>query len=61
MLVNMYSLAEKGKTLDTQIRNVLLQCRDALHSDYPNAEIILYGSQARGQAQRESDVDLLVL
>ncbi len=32
-----------------------------MHSDYPSAEIILYGSHARGQAQAESDVDLLVL
>ena len=61
ILVDMYSLAEKGKILHTQVRNVLLRCRDVVHSDYPTAEIILYGSQARGQAQPESDVDLLVL
>ena len=40
---------------------MLLLCRDAVQSDYPDAQIILYGSQARGQAQPESDVDLLVL
>ena len=57
----MYSLPEKEKLLQTEIKNVLLQCRNVVRSDYPNAQIILYGSQARGQAQPDSDVDLLVL
>lgn len=57
----MYRLAEKEQILRTQIKNVLLRCRDVVLSDYPNAQIILYGSQARGQAQPESDVDLIVL
>ena len=61
ILAGMYSLAEKERTLSSQIRNVLLRCRDTVRSDYPNAEIILYGSQATGHAQPESDVDLLVL
>ena len=61
ILSDMYSFAEKEPILHTQIKNVLLRCRDVVHSDYPNAQIILYGSQARGQAQPESDVDLLVL
>lgn len=57
----MYSLADKEPILHTHTRNVLLRCRDVVHSDYPDAQIILYGSHARGQAQQESDVDLLVL
>lgn len=57
----MYTLAEREPILNNQIKNVLLRCRDRVHSDYPNAQIILYGSQAKGQAQPESDVDLLVL
>lgn len=61
ILAGMYSLPEKEKLLRTEIKSVLLQCRNVIKSDYPNAQIILYGSQARGQAQPESDVDLLVL
>ena len=57
----MYTLAEKEPVLNNQIKNLLLRCRDIVHSCYPNAQIILYGSQAKGEAQPESDVDLLVL
>ena len=57
----MYSLAEKGKILDAHTKDVLLRCRDAVNSVYPNAQIILYGSLARGEARPDSDIDLLVL
>lgn len=57
----MYTLGEKEQILDRHTRNVLFRCRDAVSSDYPNAHIILYGSQATGQAKPDSDVDLLVL
>jgi predicted nucleotidyltransferase len=57
----MYSLAEKERILDKHTMDVLSRCRDAVNSDYPNAHIILYGSQATGRAAPDSDVDLLVL
>jgi uncharacterized protein len=42
-------------------RALLEQCRDAVRNLLPGAEVILYGSRARGNAGPESDYDLLVL
>ncbi len=43
-------------------RDVLLaQVKRAVHEIEPDAEIILYGSRARGDAQPDSDWDLLIL
>ncbi len=57
----MHNLAEKEKLLESRVKRILLACRDAIHANYPTAGIVLYGSQARGQAAPESDMDLLVL
>lgn len=57
----MHNLAEKEKLLESRVKRILLACRDATHANYPTAGIVLYGSQARGQAAPESDMDLLVL
>ena len=35
--------------------------RSILHKVAPNAQIILYGSEARGEARPDSDIDLLIL
>lgn len=41
---------------------ILLQrIREAIHDIEPTAQVILYGSRARGDAQPDSDWDLLVL
>jgi predicted nucleotidyltransferase len=42
-------------------RALLERCRDAVRELLPSAEVILYGSRARGDAGPESDYDLLVL
>ena len=40
---------------------LLKQCKAAITDILPDAEIILYGSRARGDAHPDSDYDLLVL
>ena len=40
---------------------VIEQIREALAKVAPNAKIILYGSEARGDARPDSGIDLLVL
>lgn len=40
---------------------LLDRCRQAIRRVVPDADIILYGSRARGDAQEYSDYDLLVL
>jgi predicted nucleotidyltransferase len=42
-------------------RELLEQCRDTVRKLAPGAEVILYGSRARGDAGPESDYDLLIL
>ncbi len=57
----MCGLSQNQNQLDEHIRNVLTLCAEAMHEKYSDARIILYGSQARGQATEQSDLDLLVL
>ena len=51
--------ALKERTMDPMI----LKCKEILEKYYGDrfAGLILYGSQGRGQAQTDSDIDLLVL
>lgn len=53
---DMFKVMEK-----MQSQMLLEQIKHAVHAIEPDAEIILYGSRARGDAQPDSDWDLLIL
>lgn len=48
----------QAKTADTEL---LQRCKEAIRTVVPDADVILYGSRARGDATDGSDYDLLVL
>jgi predicted nucleotidyltransferase len=41
--------------------NLLHQIRDELYNIVPNAEIVLYGSRVRNEAQKNSDWDFFII
>lgn len=54
------------KTLDNiqlpvRIRSAVQEAADRLKGELPISQVILFGSQARGQAAPDSDIDLLIL
>ncbi len=54
------------KTLDhiqlpVRIRSAVQEAAARLKAELPVSQVVLYGSQARGQAAPDSDIDLLVL
>lgn len=49
------------KIIDKQEKSLLMRCRSVIKGIEPSAEVILYGSRARGDAEPASDYDLLIL
>lgn len=52
---------EQIQTLSEKEKSLLMQCRSAIKAIDADAQIILYGSRARGDNHPESDYDLLIL
>jgi len=48
----------QARTADADL---LQRCKKAIRAVVPDADVILYGSRARGDAKDDSDYDLLVL
>ncbi len=42
-------------------KKILLKIKQLVNLTEPSATIILYGSQARGQSNKQSDIDILIL
>ena len=40
---------------------IVSRISEAMHRQHPEAQVILYGSEARGDARADSDIDLLIL
>ena len=55
-------MLQENRSSKTRSDSTLLsECKAAVQEVVPHADVILYGSRARGDEQHDSDYDLLVL
>ena len=57
----MYSLKDKQKQLSRHTIDIVKLCGNCLQKVSPGSKLILFGSYACGNADSESDLDLLIL
>ena len=48
-------------TLDPNERTALEKLKSGLEKKFPGSEIVLYGSRARGEGDKFSDLDILII
>ncbi len=52
---------QKATTVNAKDKTILRRCAKAIKHLDPSSQVILYGSRARGDAQPDSDYDLLIV
>ncbi|MDZ7760114.1 MAG: nucleotidyltransferase domain-containing protein [Desulfovermiculus sp.] len=52
---------ETDHILPTREKELLVRCKQAVAAIDPTAQVILYGSRARGEQHPDSDYDLLII
>ena len=58
---NIAKITKYSDYLTDNERKALFELKEKITEKYPGAKLILYGSKARGDYNRDSDIDLLIV